>query len=166
LDGKSRLEFYVLCPVSLTISLFSRASNDTQEARNMKLNPLATYLLSIALAGLFCAQGTAASSVKSSLCPHSHLKQMAREARTQEQYNALAGCYQKLQRYYLQKAAEEKQEWARVSQNITTSAARYPRPVDSARNFYEYNLSKAYEAGELSAKYSQLAAQMTTAKAQ
>ncbi len=39
------------------------------------------------------------------------------------------------------------------------TAAKYPRPVDSARNLYEYYLSKAFEAEKLSARYSQLAAQ-------
>jgi UDP-N-acetylglucosamine pyrophosphorylase len=132
----------------------------------MKLNLLATSLLSIALAGFVSAQGTEVSSDKALLCPHSHLKQMTREAHTQEQYKAIAECYEKLQKYYLQKAAEERQEWARISQNITASAAKYPRPVDSARNRYEYYLSQASKAGELSAKYSQLTAQETSYKEQ
>jgi hypothetical protein len=93
------------------------------------------------------------------------LKQLAHEARTQEQYMAFADCYEKLQNNYLQQAAEEKQEWARRSQNIMALAAKYPRPVDSARNLYEYYLSKASEAGKLSVKYSQLAAQEASAKA-
>jgi hypothetical protein len=124
----------------------------------MKLSKFATYLLSIALAGCVSAQGMAASIDTSSLCEHSHLKQMAREAHTQEQYKAVAECYEKLQNKYLQKAEEEKQEWALRSQNVMDTAAKYPRPVDSARNRYEYLMTKASKAGELSAKYSQLAA--------
>jgi Zn-dependent oligopeptidase len=131
----------------------------------MKPNLLSTSLLLIALAGFVSAQGAAVPSDKASLCPHSHLKQMAREARTQEQYTALADCYKQIQKNYLQRATEEKQEWERISQNITASSAKYPRPVDSARNRYEYYLSKASEAGELSARYSQLAAQEALAKA-
>jgi hypothetical protein len=127
---------------------------------------LATYPLFIALASFVSAQGAAALNDTATLCTQSHLKHLAREARTQEQYNALAGCYQKLQKYYLQKAQEEEREWERRSQNVTAAAAKYPRPVDSARNYYEYNLSKASKAEELSAKYSQLATQINTAKAQ
>jgi hypothetical protein len=52
---------------------------------------------------------------------------------------------------YLQKAAEEKKEWDRRSQNITSAAAKYPRPVDSARNLYEYYMYKASEAGTVEA---------------
>jgi hypothetical protein len=37
------------------------------------------------------------------------------------------------------------------------AAAKYPRPVDSARNLYEYYMYKASEAGTLEAKYSRLA---------
>jgi len=123
----------------------------------MKLKMFEAFLLSFALAGFVSAQGTEEPNDTVSLCSQSHLKQLAHEARTQEQYTAVAGCYDKLQKNYLEKAAEEKQEWERRSQNVTASAAKYPRPVDSARNLYEHYQSKASEAGELSAKYSQLA---------
>jgi len=86
------------------------------------------------------------------------LKQMARDAHTPEQYNALAGYYEKQQSDYLHQATEEKQEWVRRSQNIVSIAAKYPRPVDSARYLYEYYAYKAAEAGQLAAKYSQLSA--------
>ena len=79
-------------------------------------------------------------------------------AHAPEQYTALASYYGPAEANYLQKAAEEKQEWARRSQNITSVAAKYPRPVDSARNLYEYYMYKASEAGTLAAKYSHLAA--------
>ncbi len=98
-------------------------------------------------------------------CAPTQLKRLAREARTHEQYAALADCYQKLQKNYLRQAAEEKQEWERRSENAMASAAKYPRPVDSARNLYEYYLSKASEEAALSAKYSQLAAREALAKA-
>ncbi|MGB9408818.1 MAG: hypothetical protein WCA89_14875 [Terracidiphilus sp.] len=87
------------------------------------------------------------------------MKQLAREARTPEQYDILADCYKKLQKDYLEHAAVEKQEWVRRSQNTMATAAKYPRPVDSARNLYEYYLSMASKAEKLSAMYSQLAAQ-------
>jgi hypothetical protein len=86
------------------------------------------------------------------------LKQMAKDAHTPEQYTALAQSYSQLEKSYLAKAAEEKQEWDRRSQNTMSLYAKYPRPVDSARNLYEYYAYKASEAGALATKYSQLAA--------
>jgi hypothetical protein len=59
---------------------------------------------------------------------------------------------------YLRQAAEEKKEWERRSQNVTSAAAKYPRPADSSRNLYEYYMYKASKAETLEAKYSQLAA--------
>ena len=56
---------------------------------------------------------------------------------------------------YLQQAADEKKEWERRSQNTTGIAAKYPRPVDSAKNLYDYYMAKANEASDLEAKYSQ-----------
>ena len=39
---------------------------------------------------------------------------------------------------YQRQAQEEKAEWERRSQNVTGPAAKYPRPVDSSRDRYEY----------------------------
>jgi hypothetical protein len=86
------------------------------------------------------------------------LKQLALNAHAPAQYTALANYYGEQRNSYMQKAAEEKQEWERRSQNVMASAAKYPRPVDSARNLYEYYMYKASEAGTLEAKYSRLAA--------
>jgi hypothetical protein len=94
------------------------------------------------------------------------MKQLAQSAHTPEQYKALASYYNVRQKTYLQKAEEEKQEWVRRSQNITVVAAKYPRPVDSARYLYEYYTSKALEAGYLTAKYEQLAGTELPAEAQ
>jgi hypothetical protein len=86
------------------------------------------------------------------------LKQLALEAHAPAQYTALANYYGQQRSDYLQRAAEEKLEWDRRSQNIMSVAAKYPRPVDSARNLYEYYMYKASEAGTLEAKYNRLAA--------
>jgi hypothetical protein len=130
----------------------------------VKRNLLAACVLSFALANAGSAQAMTAPQEQVALCARAHLKQLVREAHTPEQYNALADCYEKLQKDYLEQAAEEKQEWERRSQNVTASAAKYPRPVDSARNLYEYDLSMASQAGKLSLKYSQLAARKSPAK--
>jgi hypothetical protein len=144
--------------------MYLRIKQCIGDSLHVKLNLLATFFLAIALVGFVSAQATAAPREKAVHCPRSHLKQLAREERSQEQYMAFADCYKQLQKNYLQQAAEEKQEWTRRSQNVMALAAKYPRPVDSARNLYEYYLSKASEAGELSAKYSQLATQEAQAK--
>jgi hypothetical protein len=86
------------------------------------------------------------------------LKALARGAHAPEQYKSLANYYGERQKDYLQKAAEEKKEWERRSQNIVGTLAKYPRPVDSARNLYEYYMIRASDAGALEAKYSLLAA--------
>jgi hypothetical protein len=83
---------------------------------------------------------------------------MERDAHTPEQNKALANYYGTKQKDYAQLAAEAKQEWLQRSENApAVAAAKYPRPVDSARNLFEYYTQKASEAASLSAKYDQLA---------
>jgi hypothetical protein len=86
------------------------------------------------------------------------LKQLARNAHAPEEYKILASYYAERQNIYLQKAAEEKAEWERRSQNVVGSHAKYPRPVDSAKNLYEYYIAEAGDSARLEAKYSALAA--------
>jgi hypothetical protein len=94
------------------------------------------------------------------------LKQLALNAHEPAQYTVLASYYGSEKTNYLQQAAEEKKEWERRSQNIVSIAAKYPRPVDSAHNLYEYYMYKASEAGTLEAKYSNLAASNALVNAQ
>jgi len=124
----------------------------------MKRTLLFASILFFALASAEIARAADPSQNSCMECASAHLKQLAREANTEEQYSTLAACYQKLHNDYLEQAAQEKQEWERRSQNVMATAAKYPRPVDSARNLYEYDLSKASEAEELSTKFSRLAA--------
>jgi len=91
---------------------------------------------------------------------------LALNAHEPAQYTALASYFGKQHDNYLQKAAEEKKEWERRSQNVTSAAAKYPRPVDSARNLYEYYMYKATQAGTLEARYSHLASPDALASAQ
>jgi hypothetical protein len=127
---------------------------------------IAASILSFALAGAGSAQGTASSGEIGTHYTQAQLKQRVHEAHTPEQYRTLASYYGKEKKDYLQQAAEEKQEWIRRNQNTMGVAAKYPRPIDSARNLYEYYRYRASEAGELAAKYSQLAAPGTAATAQ
>jgi len=132
----------------------------------MKRSLFAACILSLAYAGAGIAQGTASSPETGAQYTQAQLKQLALTAHAPAQYAALANYYGKQQSDYLQKAAEEKQEWVRRSQNIMGVAAKYPRPVDSARNLYEYYMYKASEAGTLQAKYTRLAAPDAPAAAQ
>ena len=124
----------------------------------MKNTLVAASVLSLALLTAAVASASAMPADKTSQPTGAQLKQMAKDAHTPEQYSALAQSYGQLEKSYLAKAAEEKQEWDRRSQNIVSIAAKYPRPVDSARNLYQYYAYKASEAGALATKYSQLAA--------
>jgi len=117
----------------------------------------AAGILTFALVGIGNAHGAAASAEDGEHYSQAQIKQMAREARTPDQYKVLASYYGNRQKAYLKQAAEEKQEWVRRSQITVSLYAKYPRPADSARNLYEYYVAKATEAGELSAKYGQLA---------
>lgn len=86
------------------------------------------------------------------------LKQMIREAHTPDQYKAIARYYDERHSEFSQKAADEMAEWARRSENTTGPAAKYPRPVDVARNLYEYYAHEADDAAFQADKYYRFAA--------
>jgi len=94
----------------------------------------------------------------------SEIKHLQHAAHSPEQFFTLAGLYKQEQDDYVRKAAEEKQEWQRRSQFTGSIEEKYPRPVDEARNLYEYYTYKAKQAGELSAKYTQMAIPDAAAK--
>ena len=126
--------------------------------KDMTRNLLATCVLSLAFAGVGNAQGTASSPETGAQYTQAQLKQLALNAHAPAQYTALASYFGEQKTNYLQLAAEEKKEWDQRSQNVVSVAAKYPRPVDSARNLYEYYMYKASKAGTLEAKYIRLAA--------
>jgi len=133
---------------------------------DMKHNLLATLVVSLAVSCVGNAQAVNSQANDSAHYTHAQLHRLLHDAHTPEQYGALANYYSKQQKDYLQQAADAKAEWDRRSQNIVSVAAKYPRPVDSARNLYEYYMYKASEAGALSTKYSQLSAPAGSAKQQ
>jgi hypothetical protein len=124
----------------------------------MKNSLVAASVLSLALLTAAVTTAFAMPADQTSQPSGAQLKQMAKDAHTPEQYSALAQSYSQLEKSYLAKAAEEKQEWDRRSQITTSLYAKYPKPADSARNLYEYYAYKASEAGALATKYSQLVA--------
>jgi len=124
----------------------------------MTRNLFAACILALAFVGVGNAQGTASSSETDAHYTKAQLKQLTLNAHEPAQYSALASYFSKQRENYLQKAAEKQKEWVRLSQNVTSAAAKYPRPADSVRNYYEYYMHKASEAGTLEAKYSRMAA--------
>jgi len=122
----------------------------------MKRNLFAAFILSCALASVGSAQQAASPGANGPQYTKAQLKQLVQDAHTPDQYKALAGYYRGRRESYLQQAAEEKLEWDRRSQNTMSIAAKYPRPVDSARNLYEYYMSMASESNSLASKYDQL----------
>lgn len=85
------------------------------------------------------------------------LSRLQRDARTAEQYSKLADHYADRQRTFKRKAAEMMHLWAERSAMITPLSEKWPRPVDSARNLYDYYSYKAAQSAALVAKYSRLA---------
>jgi len=86
------------------------------------------------------------------------LQRMIRTANNQEQYLTLAHYFRAEQRRFEGEAQEERQEWIRRSANVTGVAAKYPRPVDSSKNRYEYFLYEAREMDRQAAHYEGLSA--------
>ena len=128
---------------------------------------IATCILSIAFTGVGFAQGTVSSTQTDAHYTQARVKQLTLTARAPEQFKALAGYYGQEQNRYARLAAEEKTEWDRRSnQPIVGILAKYPRPVDSARNLYEYYMYKASENRALEAKYSRMAAQGASVNAE
>lgn len=129
----------------------------------MKTIVFAICLVSLSFVSGASAQQAASSVDESGKLTSTQLKHLVREAHTPQQYETLASYYEQKQLSYQRKAAEEKQEWVRRSQNEMMLAAKYPRPVDSARYRYEYYEASAKEMGALAGKYRQMADQATPA---
>lgn len=87
----------------------------------------------------------------------SEARQLAREAHTQDQFRDLAHYYQERLRVYREKEAAVDHHWAQCSANVWSLEAKYPRPVDSARNLSDYYHYEAAEAAALYNKYDRLA---------
>jgi hypothetical protein len=132
----------------------------------MTRNLLATCFLSLAFACVGYAQSTASSSETGAYYTKAQLKQLMNSAHTPEQYTALASYFDKQRADYLQKAEERRKKWVQLSQNVTSAAAKYPRPADSVRNYYDFYMHKAAEASTLEAKYNHLASPDVVANTQ
>lgn len=106
----------------------------------MTRNLFAACILSLAFASVGNAQGAASSTETDAHYTKVQLKELELSAYAR----AIQGSRQLLrrgQKSYLQEAMEEKKEWVGRSQNVIGVNAKYPRPVDSARNLCEYYMS-------------------------
>lgn len=112
--------------------------------------------------GVIIALLTAAFSVAHAQVaspPHytrSELRKMMQEAHTEQQYTELASYFRSRQEAYEQQAHVERLEWIRRSQDVTGGAAKYPRPVDSSKNRYEYLTYEAEQMSQRAERYESL----------
>ena len=107
---------------------------------------LVRLILAFSASGsLLCASAQYIPSSPTASRPPSerNARKLARLAHTTEQFSAVASCYDQLQSMYLRKADAEKQEIEWRIQHSFNLAVRYPSPLDSARNLYDYYTRKA-----------------------
>jgi hypothetical protein len=123
------------------------------------MNSTITYAVA---AGLVIAAGNAwcAGALPPGGAPVSttQIKQIIREAHTADQYRTIAAYYDERHAKFSKEAADEKMEWVRRSENTSGPAGKYPRPVDVARNLYDYYAHEADEAAMQASKFYQFAA--------
>ena len=81
------------------------------------------------------------------------LKKLKQEAKTPAEFRVLADYYRQRAQEFNAKAADEKIQWERRSQNVSGPSAKPPRPVDTARNLYEYYQCEADQSAKFAAQY-------------
>src|ERR1700683_4380469 len=121
---------------------------------NIRIRIAYSVLAFAVAAGVACAES--AGSAVTTNYSSSELKSMMRNAHTQQDYQSLATYFRGRQQSFEQKAQAEKVEWDRRSQNVTSISEKYPRPVDSSRNRYEYFTYEAQQMSQQAAHYEQL----------
>jgi hypothetical protein len=104
--------------------------------------------IAAALAAFALAAGCAFAESSPNLS-RGELKNMMRTAHTADQYASLASYFKWREEEYQQRASGELVEWDRRSQFVGGIEEKFPRPVDSSRNRYEYF---TFEAGQMSRK--------------
>ena len=105
------------------------------------------------------AEGSAAATTPADKPEYTpaQIRKMAHEARTVGQFTVLADYYQTRKRLYERKAAEEMHLWAERNAQITPLSEKWPRPVDSAHNLYDYYEQMASESAAMVERYNKLA---------
>jgi hypothetical protein len=111
-------------------------------AMTRKIQVLAAIAAITVSAGLARAQNSMNAGIS-----HAQAEQMLRSAHTVAQYQMLASYFHARQVVFAEKAQSEKTEWEQRSQNVSGSAAKYPRPMDSSRNRYAAKALRSTRAG-------------------
>jgi hypothetical protein len=109
-------------------------------------------------AGILIASVVCAGQPTPPSYSHAELKKMIGEAHTAEQYKALAAYFGSQEMSYKQKAVEVKHEWQRHSMVSAALYEKYPRPIDSSKNRYEYFTYEAQQMNAQATRYEGLAA--------
>jgi hypothetical protein len=107
--------------------------------------------LAVLAAGMACAESQSGTELS-----RADLQTMIRSAHSAQQYQALATYFRGRQQALEKQAQAEKAEWDRRSQVTASVAQKYPRPVDSSRNRYEYFTNQANQMGQQAAHYESL----------
>jgi hypothetical protein len=94
-----------------------------------------------------------AESQASTEMSRAELRTMIRSAHSTQQYQTLATYFRSKQQALEKQALAEKAEWERRSQITAAVTQKYPRPVDSSRNRYEYFTYEANQMGQQAARY-------------
>jgi hypothetical protein len=113
-----------------------------------------TLLVVLAIGMAFAQPKTAAQY------SHAEVEKMIRDAHTAQQYQTLATYFRSRQRALKQQAHYEMVEWVRRSQITAGLYEKYPRPVDSSRNRYEYFSYEAQQMSQQAAHFESLSAKL------
>jgi hypothetical protein len=97
-----------------------------------------------------------AESQASTEMSRAELQTMVRSAHSTLQYQTLATYFRFRQQALQKQARAEIAEWDRRSQITAAVTQKYPRPVDSSRNRYEYFTYEANQMGQQAAHYESL----------
>jgi len=110
------------------------------------------------LACAACAGMVRAESASAPTYSRGELKKMMSEAHTTEQYMTLASYFRWRQQQFEQQAHGQLVFWAQRSMNVSLPAAKYPTPVDSSKNRYDYFTYEAQQMSRKAAHYESLSA--------
>lgn len=117
--------------------------------------------IALAIAGFEIATGVVvAETANPAHMSGSELRRMERQAHTPEQYQRVASACRAQQQYFQQEADAEMHEWIRRMQIVNPVWEKYPRPVDSSRNRYEYFKYEAQRMSDQASYYEAMAASM------
>jgi hypothetical protein len=120
---------------------------------NRALILVTTLSLAFPLAGMAQPIQTAGQPAIS----QQNLQTLVKNARSSSDYKQLADYYRQQEARFRTEAAADKAELDRRAQVNASLYQKFPRPIDSARYFYQTSLSNATDAALQAQHYEQLA---------